>query len=103
VWLGDIARPFGPWIKPFRECRHLRAGCSAAPVRWFGHHGVRFVPGALVDDLGVLAGIGDALVHRLAEVDPVCEHLVDRAFGPSLAPACPIGALTPLGHLAGGV
>ena len=46
-----------------QERRYLGPGRRAASVCWLGHHGVRLIPGALVNDRGVLAGLGDALVH----------------------------------------
>ena len=42
-----------------------------------------------VDDRLVLAGIGGALVHRLADIDPVVEELVDVALVDQLAPLGP--------------
>jgi hypothetical protein len=48
----------------------------------------------------MLAGVGDALVHRLAEVGPVGEYLVDGALASRLPAARPAGAQAPLGHLA---
>jgi hypothetical protein len=36
---------------------------------------MRLVPGALIDHRGVFAGVGDALVQRLAEVDPAASTL----------------------------
>jgi hypothetical protein len=72
-------------------------------VRGLGHHGVRLVPGALVDDRGVLARIGDASVHRLAAVHPVGQHLVDGPLRPRPAAARAIGAHTSLRHLARGI
>jgi hypothetical protein len=40
---------------------------------------MRLISGALIDDRGVLARIGDALVHRLAEVDAVGESTSSTA------------------------
>jgi hypothetical protein len=65
-----------------------------------GHDNVGFFPGTLIDGRSVLAGVGDTLVHGLAEIDPVGEHLVDRALGPRLATALTARALAPLRHLA---
>jgi len=60
----------------------------------------RLVPGALVDDRGMLAGIGDASMQRLAQVNLVRQHLVDGRFGPRLAAPSPVSTLTPFRHLA---
>ena len=47
---------------------------------------VRPVPQLLIDDGGVLAGIGHALVHCLPEIHPIGED-VDVALGPGPAAA----------------
>jgi hypothetical protein len=106
VWAADpaapprVARRHRPAVRTedqaLQERRHLRAGRSAASVCRLGHDSVRLVPGALVDDRGVLARIGNALMDRFAEIDAVGEHFVDRTFGPRLATARPSGALTAL-------
>jgi len=75
-------------------------GRGAATVRRLGHDGVRLVPGALVDDRDVLAWVRDPLVHRLAEVDPVGECLVNGALAPRLAAADTSRADTSLRDLA---
>jgi hypothetical protein len=79
-----MGRPFGPWIKPLRRAG-VWARVAAPPVRRLGHNSMRLVPGALINDRGVLAGVGNALVDRLAEVDAVGEDLIDGALGPRLA------------------
>ena len=42
--------------------------------------GMNFVPEGLVNNCTVLAGIADALVHGLADVDPIVEQSVHMAF-----------------------
>ena len=85
-----------------------RSGRRSSPlgVQAFGpglrrHVGVRarpsqraFVPGPLVDDRGVFAGVGDALVHRLAEVDAVGEY-IDDGLPPGMPPAYRLPGLCP--------
>jgi hypothetical protein len=66
VRLGDMGRPFGPKMRP--EGGYLSSGRGAASVRRLGHHGVRLIPGPLVDDRGVLAGVGDAFTRAPREV-----------------------------------
>ena len=41
---------------------------------------MHLVPGGAIDDRLVLAGIVRALMHGLAEVNPIAEDLVDRAL-----------------------
>jgi hypothetical protein len=94
VWLGDIGRPFGSKSRPFRRAGAWARGGSAASVRRLGHHGVGLVPRALVNDRDVLAGIGDALVYGLANVDPVGEY-VDDALPPGMPPAYRLAGLRP--------
>ena len=78
----------------------MRSRRSAAAVRRLGDNRVGFVPGTLVDDRGVLAGVRYALVDRLAEVDAVGEHLIDGALAPRPAAAGTGGAGPPLRDLA---
>ena len=68
-----------------QQRRRLRARAVGASDRVLGEDGVDLVPGRSIDDRLVLAGIGRALVHRLAEVDAVVEDLVDRALVDRLA------------------
>ena len=70
------------------------AARGAASVRRLGHDSVRLLPCALVDDRGVLAGIGDALVHCLAEVDAVGEY-IDNGLPPGMPPAYRLPGLCP--------
>jgi hypothetical protein len=36
VWLGDIGRPFGPWVKPFRKAGTCARVAAPASTRWLG-------------------------------------------------------------------
>ena len=88
MWVGDIAAPVGPKISPFSSagvCARVPAGPGARALL---QDGVHLVPELLVDDRLVLAGIGRALVHRLAEVDAVVQQLVEVALVDQLAASC---------------
>ena len=80
-----MAAPVGPKISPFSSagvCARVRAERVTGVL---GEDRVHPVPERLVDDRLVLAGIGRALVHRLPEVDPVVEQLVEVALVDELA------------------
>jgi hypothetical protein len=68
-----------------QQRRRLRARAVGAKDRVLGKNGVDLVPGALIDDRCVLAGIALSFVHRLAEVGAVAEDLVDRPLVDRLA------------------
>src|SRR4051812_11363600 len=64
-------------------------GTSVAPDPIVGQETLNSFPQLLVDDRFVLAGIARAVVHDLAAVDAVLEHVVQRAAGERRAPAVP--------------
>ena len=79
-------RPAGrPEDQPLQQRRRLRPRSGGALPRALGEDGVDLVPQRLTDDRFVLAGIGRALVHGLADVDPVVQQLVDVALVDQLA------------------
>jgi hypothetical protein len=81
-----MALPVGPKISPFSSagvCGRVRAARRRGLSRKDRLH---LVP-QRVDDGLVLAGIGNALVHRLAEIDPVVEQLVEEALVDRHCPA----------------
>ena len=85
VWVGVIARPVGPKIRPFSRAGVCARVWAARLSRALAEDGVHLVPEGAVDDRLVLAGIGRALVHGLADVDPVVEQLVEVALVDQLA------------------
>ncbi len=60
--------------------RGLRPGAGGTAARGLGEEQLHLVPELAVDDRRVLARIGDTFVHRLADIDPVAEQLVEEAL-----------------------
>jgi hypothetical protein len=73
---GVIACPPGAKIRP-------RSSAGVCARHWFlratvfGEDRLHLVPGRAIDDRLMLAGMARPLVHRIAEVDPVVQDLVD--------------------------
>src|SRR5512147_485454 len=75
--------------QPPQQRRRLRAGAVGASDRVLGEDGVDLVPGSLIDDRLVLAGIARPFVHGLAEVHAIAEDLVEGALIEQLALSSP--------------
>ena len=67
--------PVGPKIRPLSNAGVWARVCAAAPSRALTQDGMHAIPEGAIDDGLMLAGIGDALVHCLAEVDAVVQNL----------------------------
>ena len=88
VCVGVMALPVGPKISPLSSAgvwaRVWQRACAGSR-----QDGVHPVPQPAIDNGLVLARIGRALVHRLADIDPVVEQLVDVALVDQLALLAP--------------
>src|SRR5690606_16166074 len=73
----------------FEQSWRLRPGIAGATAWTLLKDGMHLVPKSAGDDRLVLARIAFALVHRLADIDPVVEQLVEEPLVDQLAAAGP--------------
>ena len=83
-----MARPW-PEQQPLEQRRRVGPSAAGSDPRALAQDAVNLVPEVLGDDRPMLAGIGNALVHGLADVDPVVQQLVEETLVDQLAAARP--------------
>jgi hypothetical protein len=69
-----------PEQSPLQQCWRLRPCAGRPAARALFENGMNPVPELAVDDGLVLAGIRDALVHGVADVDPVVQDSIENAL-----------------------